>query len=371
MTDRRLHVCLVPYYADNPYQRQLVEELRALQVEISTRKRLKGLVADLWLGRSTADVVHLHWLPAVNRAAALGRVFMFVCRVALLRLSGCRIVWTVHNLYAHEGRWRWLERSFTRTILRLAHRVVVHSPTAAGLVAEEFGPAQHHKITTIPHGHYVGCYPNRLSRAEARQQLGLDPRDPVLLFLGKIRPYKGVKELVQAFQQLRHPTARLLIAGEPLDQEVLADIQRHIESPRIHLKPVYVPDHDIQLYMNAADAVVFPYQDVLTSGAVVLAMSFAKACIAARLGCICDTLDDDGGILYDPLDEDALQNALAAALTRQSDLEEMGQHNLERVSDWTWAGIAQATCSVYFPGRVLSAPARRAVVGGSPYSPLA
>jgi len=52
--------------------------------------------------------------------------------------------------------------------------------------------------------------------------------------------------------------------------------------------------------MNACDVVVFPYQEILTSGAVILAMSFGRACVAPRLGCIQDVLDDKGAFIYEP-----------------------------------------------------------------------
>src|SRR5690606_40109602 len=104
--------------------------------------------------------------------------------------------------------------------------------------------------------------------------------------------------------------AELVIAGAPLNAQVEKDVRDAATSQHVHLHPHFVPDAEIQVYMNAADAVVLPYHDVLTSGAVVLAMSFGKACIAARIGCIPDMLDDAGAILYDPDRSDGRREAL-------------------------------------------------------------
>jgi glycosyltransferase involved in cell wall biosynthesis len=93
--------------------------------------------------------------------------------------------------------------------------------------------------------------------------------------------------------------------------------------------------------------VVFPYRDILTSGAVILAMSFGRACIAPAIGCIVDVLDEHGAILYDPDRPDGLRQALASAMTDGQRLQEMGAYNLQRARVWSWDGIAQQTAEVY------------------------
>src|SRR5690606_12714398 len=128
--------------------------------------------------------------------------------------------------------------------------------------------------------------------------------------------------------------AELVIAGSPLNAQVEKDVRDAVTSPHVHLHPHFVPDAEIQVYMNAADAVVLPYQDVLTSGAVVLAMSFGKACIAARIGCIPDMLDDEGAILYQPDHPDGLRKALEQAHASPDRLTRMGERNAERASTW-------------------------------------
>ena len=345
---RPLRVCLVPFYHDNPYQQQLVDHLGRLGILVTTRERLKGLVRDVRESVEPPDVVHLHWLPGFDgKPVVIIRLIMFMLRVMLLRWQGVRIVWTVHNLYAHEGSHRWVERLFIRDIVRCSSRLIVHSRTAAQIVRREFAIRDQGKLVVIPHGHYLDSYPNTVSQAEARRELGLPPDQPVLLFLGKIRPYKGVLTLVRTFQMIAPPTATLLVAGSPNSDEIIDEIRAEIRGPNVRLEPGYVPDERVQVYMNAADAVVFPYQDVLTSGAVILAMSFGKAGIAARLGCICDVLDESGGLLYDARHPDGLRSALQTALEQPERLKQMGHYNRERARAWNWETVAQATKQVY------------------------
>ena len=99
--------------------------------------------------------------------------------------------------------------------------------------------------------------------------------------------------------------------------------------------------------MNAANTIVFPYREFLTSGAVILAMSFGKACIAPRRGHIGEVLDDVGAFLYDPDLPDGLLQALHASMQPPEQLDKMGQHNYQVASHWTWDVITEKTLAVY------------------------
>jgi beta-1,4-mannosyltransferase len=99
----------------------------------------------------------------------------------------------------------------------------------------------------------------------------------------------------------------------------------------------------VQLYLNACDVVVLPYQHSFTSGAAILAMSFAKPCIAVRRGCIGGMLDEGGVFLYEG---DALLDAMQRAMSAQ-DVAAMGAHNYARVTQWDWDRVARETVGLY------------------------
>jgi beta-1,4-mannosyltransferase len=84
---------------------------------------------------------------------------------------------------------------------------------------------------------------------------------------------------------------------------------------------------------------------VLTSGSAILAMSFGKALVAPRLGCLPELVPVDGGVLYDPADPDGLGSALRSTLAR--DLASAGERNLERARELAWGPIAAATARLY------------------------
>ena len=237
------------------------------------------------LMRWKADILHFHWLPPyLIRPSTLGTVLRstrLLIELSVLKLFGQRIVWTVHNLKNHDNRHLVLERWFTKRFVRLASAIIAHSQPAAAQIRSAFAINDPSRIHIIPHGNYIGCYPNHISRREAREKLGLAQGTTVFLFLGRIQPYKGVLELIREFKTLP-PDSCLVIAGMA-DAEMAQTIRQEIGGTKnIIFHSGFVSDERIQCYMNASDAVVLPYRQILTSGAAMLAMSFGRACVAPR-----------------------------------------------------------------------------------------
>jgi glycosyltransferase involved in cell wall biosynthesis len=349
--DHQLRVVHLPVYTDNAYQPLLMAALRRQGAEVIDGGG-GGNFIGIALRRWKADVIHFHWLHPYmlrsSRLGSLGRGLRFLAEVVALRVAGTRIVWTVHNLQNHARHQVGLERWFTRRFVRLVHQAIAHCSAGRAVAEAAFGLKDPARWAVIPHGSYVGHYADTVSRSDARRSLGLADGELVLLFLGRILPYKGILELVQEFRTHAPSDARLVIAGKPGDESSLPTIADAAAGhPGIRLHPGYVPDDQVQTFMRAADVVVQPFRDILTSSSVVLAMSFGKAVVAPARGCIPDTLGPDGGIVYPPDDPQGLGNALFEVYRRRNELTAMGEANRRRTEEWTWDRVAAETVRVY------------------------
>jgi beta-1,4-mannosyltransferase len=307
-----MRVLMLSRWSVNPYQTLLVRELRKTAVDVIERD-LDGETLHDTIREVRPDVIHLQ-----NIHAGIRRLIPYAQALLDARQRRIPIVWTVHELRDNDSRFGLGDRVATAFTARVADAMVVHCDRARIALARHDS-----KITTIPLGHYRDWYPNNVTRAEAREALGIDANAFVFLFFGWIRPYKGVDRLRDAFARLDRSHARLLVAGR-------------------------VADDDVQLYFNACDVVVLPYRRVLTSGAAVLAMSFRRACIASRIGCLPDVLDDGGAFF---IEGDGLLDAMQRAVASRERLDAMGQHNLERAMQWRWEEIAATTLRVYASSR--------------------
>ncbi len=350
----------MPYWPANPYQPLLVGGLQRLGLEVETGTPLESIGRRRSRATDRGDLVHLHWLPVASaEPRRLARWWLFAHRVGRLRQRGVPVVWTAHNVVPHESSLPALDFWMSRTIARQASRIICHSAGARTELIERLRIEDQRKVRVIPHGHYIESYPNVLAPDACRTQLDLPPDATVLLSLGAIRPYKGVLDLVDAVRRLNSPAVRLLIAGKPHNDTIDAAIRKRAAGDaRIRYTPGRVDDGVLQMYFNAADAVVFPYRKTLTSGALILAMSFGRACIAPRLPGMADCIDEQGGILYDADRNDGLFDAVSTAIGQRSTLAVMGATNFARARAWDWNAIAADTADCYDEavGRAATAP---------------
>ena len=349
-------VAFFPDFSDaNPYQTNLAVELAAAGESVATGAS-GGLFPILRSLRAHGDVtvVHIHWLAPYLFGESLPQTFVktlsTLIQLLVVRVLGVRVVWTCHNVRSHESTYPRVEHLFKRAFVGtgLCDGVFVHCEAVKDDLVEAYDlPARaRSRMVVVDHGHYIDDYADGWSRETARAALGVGPDERVFLFFGQIRPYKGVFELIEAFSSVGLEESRLVIAGNPHTDAIearLAAATRGADRVDTHLG--YVPDDRISLYMNAADAVVLPFQSISTSGSTILAMSFGKALVLPRLGCVPEILDDEGAIMYDPDDPGALAAALRTAESR--DLRRMGERNYRLVEAFDWETVAERTAAVY------------------------
>jgi glycosyltransferase involved in cell wall biosynthesis len=163
---------------------------------------------------------------------------------------------------------------------------------------------------------YAGAYPDYVSPAEARFELGLTPTDFVYLIFGSIQRYKGVIDAITAFREVSERPLidgrrkRLIIAGKAATPELRDGIVSATEHhPEVFFVDGTIPHDDVQLYFRAADVVICPYKRTLNSGAALLAMTFGRRVIAPALGAFPELITPQNGRLYQPDSPGALSAA--------------------------------------------------------------
>lgn len=351
-----LRVLVIPDYgAHNPYQRLLADALArhgvtAIGGRPGRRRPLPILAA--WRRAGRPPVIHLHWTHEYLKGRGTGPSRLSRLRLALqldwLRRRGVRVVWTIHNIAGHDRPRDPAEMSAQRDTLRRVDAAIAHCAAARAAAIGAWGltPAEAERIAVVPHGSYAGVHPPGPGRAAARARLGLPAAGPVLLFLGVVRPYKGIEALVGALAALPDPDLRLVIAGEQKDAALgTALAAAAAADPRIVLRPGYVPDGDVGLLMDAADVVALPFRDILTSGSAILALTFGRPVVAPARGCLPETIPPAAGVLYDPDAPGALAAAIAEALAGDRAAQEAAAR--AAADGLAWDPIAARTAALY------------------------
>lgn len=239
----------------NPYVVQL-NRLLADRVEMRTFSWWAALG-----GRY--DVLHVHWPDAMLRRPSAARTALasaaFVLVLARIFVTRRAVVRTLHNVEPHEKQQRFVRLALglcdasTRVWIRLND----HTPIRAGGVA-----------VTIPHGTYTQWFANLSHPA---------PIPGRLLYLGLLRPYKGVDTLIEQFAAVEDLAATLRVIGSPAEPR-FADAVRALAAgdPRVFLDLRHVPDDEMVSEIGAAAMVVLPYREMHNSGVALLALSLAR-----------------------------------------------------------------------------------------------
>lgn len=340
------------YTGTNPYQRELATSLEARGVDVrlvESHGPFTPLAAVATHG--LPDVVHVHWLHPLLRgsgpATSVLKSVLTLVQLALLRVLDVRLVWTVHNVTEHEETSPRVEVVFRHLIGRICDVMITHCPAATAEVFETYRLPDDLRARSyvVEHGHYIDSYENRIDRPTARNRLALDEGQTILYF-GRVSEYKNVTGLVESFRRLEDPTLNLVIAGSPADDK-LGDRIRGMAAAddRIETSLEFVPEDDVQVYFNAADVVVVPFRQVLSSGSVVLAMSFGRAVLVPSAGCVPALLADAGGFTYDPDGAVPLHRELRRVL--DADLESAGRANRAKAECLDWDRIARRTHRIY------------------------
>lgn len=189
----------------------------------------------------------------------------------LLRGRGLKVIFLVHNVMPHEERF--FDRPLVKMAFRQADGFIVQSESEQQRLVALLPAA---RILNCPHPIYDLPESKPISKADARQALGIPLEVPLLLFFGIVRPYKGLSYLIDALGMLQDvkPQPHLLVAGEFWEQagEYRSKIAALHLVPSVHLIDRYIPDEEVPALFAAADIFVAPYINGTQSGAIKLAM---------------------------------------------------------------------------------------------------
>lgn len=330
--------------AENPYNSLLYSAVADQGIDV-----IEYSAAKLLFGRK-ADILHLHWSPTMRvsgsshaQARRRSREMLFLLRVAKRR--GMKIVWTAHNLGAHDRPdFPDLERRYWPALAATLSTVISLSASAITTIRARYPALKTVPFVVTPHGHYRGAYPCTIDRAQARARLGIPNDARVMAFVGQVRPYKNVPALLRAFGKLDDPSAVLIVAGKMKLQGTASEFDALAAAdPRVRVIRGFVPPDDMQIYLQAANLVALPFRDTLNSGSAILALSFDRPVLVPRNAALTDLAHEVGDEWVMTYDDTLTPAILASSLDSAMRLE--GRR--APLDAFEWPRIASQTGNIY------------------------
>jgi glycosyltransferase involved in cell wall biosynthesis len=187
---------------------------------------------------------------------------------------GLDIVFLIHNTYPHEPHF--YDLPLARLTLKQGDRYILQSERERNRLLAMLPNAAPVYLCQLPgHDPFESSH---LNKADARRTLGLAPDIPVVLFFGLVRPYKGLRFLLEAAAWLHkeHIPLQVLVAGEfweNYDDYVRLVAELGLDG-NVVMANHYIPDEEVGTYFAAADLFAAPYIDGTQSAALKLAQGY-------------------------------------------------------------------------------------------------
>jgi beta-1,4-mannosyltransferase len=272
--------------AIQPYNYLLYSHLQSLGVEVVEFSPDRFLSGDY-------DICHIHWpeiiMDCSNPIRAIARTVRLFFWMRWAKLKGTTIIWTAHNLRQHEGRQPVVEPYFWRGFTGLLDGWISLSESGKQAAEARYPSLRQLPSAVVPLGHYRGMYSNCIPLPVARERLGIPARAKVVTFVGQIRAYKNVAQLIRTFRSLAEPEIVLVITGRPITEDLEQSLRQAADGDgRVRLYLKFIPDNEMQIYLNSSDLVVLPYKDILNSSSALLALSFNVPVLVPAKGAMSD-----------------------------------------------------------------------------------
>ncbi len=292
-----------------------------------------SLALPLLLRKERPDIVHLQFPYPVGETSQW-----------LLRRGRATVISYQSDVVRQAAILRFYNPILKR-VLRQADRILASSPNY--IQSSPWLRPLAEKCTVVPLGVDVERFAS--PRTERVQTIRRQYPGPLLLFVGRLRYYKGLNYLIAAMRQI---DATLLIGGTGPEAEILqAQTQKLGLTAKIHFLGD-VSDEALPAYYQAADVFALPSSHRSEAFGIVLleAMAAGTALISTELGTGASWVNQDGvtGLVVPSRDTDALARAINRLLADDDLRREMGRRAQDRArSEFSLPALVDRVMTIY------------------------
>jgi hypothetical protein len=319
----------------------LVDGYRHLGYEVVTGTR------NFFLRACGYDLIHFLWpeeltawhVPTPQKLEQIRETFAWW-------KSRSRTLISVNNLYPHGHEGNLEFKRLYEIFYSCCETILHHSHASLRLVNGEFPLSAKRRNVVATMFNYDRYLPATLDRDLARNSFGFHNDEFVILIFGALRKSDEVKLIKRAYLNARIPQKRLLMAGRCVGGP--SGLQRRwnafgwhvwLKTNRAVSVSTYILEEDVHRYCEAADVIVVPRLNDLSSGLVGLGATFGRLIVAPNHGSFPDYLEGTDNLLYESGNPGSLAEAIEKA--SQMDREAVGRKNRALADAWTWERILQ------------------------------
>jgi len=340
---------LVPTnYIKNTYVYQLVNSLQ----KINGVKSVHTLVPWLFQDEIAFDFIHLQWPESIVSYKHLNNDSYNYINQCLndWKKKGTKIVSTIHNEIPHRNKSSEAYR-FYAMLYRHSDGILHMGEASKRMFQTSFSERVNNNATdvVIKHGNY-DCFPNRISRAEARSVLKIPADRLVVASIGAIRSKLEYQLLRRVTNSLKKYDGLLLQIGSinPPDRFLVRHYKRNTIKRKANFRHFgsFVEDYRMQTFLNACDILLVPRVNTLNSGNVALGFTFGKIVMGTASGVIGEELIANGNPVFQNTSKQEISKTIDEAVSMiQTGL---GEKNKDyAMTELNWDKLAEKYIAFY------------------------
>jgi glycosyltransferase involved in cell wall biosynthesis len=285
------------------------------------------------LRRTPFDILHAH-LPH-------GEVYG---ELAMRAFPSAHFVVSRHNDDRFR-RWLPIQWAFAASIRRADRIIAISQSVRRFLIETERAPVD--KIEVIPYGLDAEAFARDATPGAFRAEIGARGI-PLAGFIGRMTGQKGVDVLLRAFAQVerRHPTVKLILAGDGPDRPSLMRLAKSLGLQRVMFLGWR---NDAANILADIDLLVVPSRWEGFGLVVLEAMAMGKPVAASKVSALPEiVVPGETGLLLTPGSTDELAEAMTTVLSDPERAAQMGSRGRERVvKEFPVERMARRTAELY------------------------
>jgi len=270
----------------NPYINHLAKALSVHDLVLNKDNPSGRGIFDILKYLRIIEVVYLNWpedLPEKHRGY-LQSIF-FIILLCYIKISGKKIVWTLHNKKSHSKRHNLVKSILFRLLLSHSDLIITHAKEG---------------LSFIPSGSRKAYIPHPVNTSRYNYAEPDTKKEYDIIIWGSINKYKGIDDfLMFLIENKLIDKYRILIAGKVTGSELHSKLEKiQFEYNSVTLLNRYIEENELNGLISRSKLILFCYHadSVLSSGALMDSLQFNSIIIGPDVGAFKDLAEE--GMIY-------------------------------------------------------------------------
>jgi glycosyltransferase involved in cell wall biosynthesis len=180
--------------------------------------------------------------------------------------------------------------------------------------------------------------------------LKIEEDEKIIIFVGTLRPVKGIKYLIKAMKIIRQKNedARLMLIGDGEERAYLENLVKELNLKNYVKFIEKVQNENVPEYMVTSDVFVLPSLSESFGIVNLEAMASGLPIVTTKVGGLPEVVKDgENGFLVEPKNPEQIAEKALLILEDDELRERISRNNKEEVREYSWESVVERLEEIY------------------------